>query len=206
MVLIRPGRVEEALLADPWVKTASVVRDWPDRLIVRVEERAPLAWVETSSGWAHHAIDGVVLPSPDTPDDSMAWIQLPDVPLAESESSRRCSWRVGIRRRAATRAAGRDHHPTEGERRVLGRGVGIRSAVGESRGNGRQSPEFDRASRREAAAGLASHHDCTRSSRGDPTMSKTLKVYLSLRSLGFTYPRLTVKPLLQLSISPWRCP
>jgi cell division protein FtsQ len=88
MILIRPGRVEAALLADPWVKSASVVRDWPDRVIVRVEERTALAWVETGAGWAHHAIDGVALPSPDTPDDTLAWIQLPDVPLADSESSR----------------------------------------------------------------------------------------------------------------------
>ncbi len=88
MILIEEGRVEQALLADPWVKSASVVRDWPNRLIVRVEERVALAWVETGEGWAHHAVDGVVLPSADTPDDTMAWIHLPDVPRAESESSR----------------------------------------------------------------------------------------------------------------------
>jgi len=88
MILVQPGRVERALQADPWVKRASVVRDWPDRLIVRVEERVALAWVETAGGWAHHAIDGVALPSPETPDDTMAWIQLPEVPLAESDSSR----------------------------------------------------------------------------------------------------------------------
>ncbi|MEX1126496.1 MAG: FtsQ-type POTRA domain-containing protein [Acidimicrobiia bacterium] len=88
MILVQPGRVEDALLADPWVESASVVRDWPDRLVVRIEERVALAWVETAGGWAHHAIDGVVLPSPETPDDTMAWIQLPEVPFAESESSR----------------------------------------------------------------------------------------------------------------------
>lgn len=88
MILVQPGRVEQALQADPWVKSASVVRDWPDRLIVRIEERVALAWVETAGGWAHHAVDGVALPSPEMPDDTMAWIQLPEVPLAESESSR----------------------------------------------------------------------------------------------------------------------
>jgi cell division protein FtsQ len=88
MILVQPGRVERALQADPWVKRASVVRDWPDRLIVRVEERVALAWVETAGGWAHHAIDGFALPSPEIPDDTMAWVQLPEVPLAESDSSR----------------------------------------------------------------------------------------------------------------------
>jgi len=88
MILVQPGKVERALLSDPWVKSATVVRDWPDRLIVRVEERNALAWVETGGGWAHHAIDGVALPSPDNPDNKLAWIQLSDVPLADSESSR----------------------------------------------------------------------------------------------------------------------
>ncbi|MDP9495355.1 MAG: FtsQ-type POTRA domain-containing protein [Actinomycetota bacterium] len=88
MILIQAGRVEEALLADPWVKSASVARDWPDRLLVQVEERVALAWVETGGGWAHHAVDGVPLPSAATPDDTMAWIHLPEVPLAEAESSR----------------------------------------------------------------------------------------------------------------------
>jgi hypothetical protein len=37
-------------------------------------------------------------------------------------------------------------------------------------------------------------------------MSETLKVYMSLRGLGFTYLGATIKPLLQLSISPWRYP
>jgi cell division protein FtsQ len=88
MILVQPGRAEQALNADPWVKSAIVVRDWPDRLIVRVEERVALAWVETGGGWAHHAVDGVALPSPATPDDALAWIQMPDLPRAESESSR----------------------------------------------------------------------------------------------------------------------
>jgi cell division protein FtsQ len=88
MILIRPGQVENALLADPWVKNATVIREWPDRLVVQVEERTPLAWVETGGGWAHHAVDGVALPSPDTPDNELAWIQLPDVPVADTESSR----------------------------------------------------------------------------------------------------------------------
>ena len=88
MVLVQPERVEQALLADPRVKDVTVVRDWPDRVIVRVEERMALAWVETGGGWAHHALDGVALPSPENPDDTLAWIQLPEVPSAETVSSR----------------------------------------------------------------------------------------------------------------------
>ena len=88
MILIRPAKVEAVLLTDPWVKSASVVREWPDRLIVRIEERVALSWVETAGGWAHRAVDGVALPSPESPDNSLAWIQLPEVPLADAETSR----------------------------------------------------------------------------------------------------------------------
>jgi cell division protein FtsQ len=87
MILVQPNQVEEALLADPWVMDASVVREWPDRLVVSVEERAPLAWVETAGGWAHRALDGVVLPSPESPDNALAWIQLPEVPVADAATS-----------------------------------------------------------------------------------------------------------------------
>jgi len=88
MILVQPGKVEAALLADPWIKSASVTRDWPDRLTVGIEERVALAWVETAGGWVHRALDGAALPSPDSPDNTLAWIQLPDVPEAGSETSR----------------------------------------------------------------------------------------------------------------------
>ncbi|HLF60347.1 MAG TPA: FtsQ-type POTRA domain-containing protein [Acidimicrobiia bacterium] len=88
MMLIRPERVQQALLADPWVKSASVMRDWPDRVIVQVEERVALAWVETEAGWAHHALDGVALPSAQTPDGEMAWIRLPEASPADGKAVR----------------------------------------------------------------------------------------------------------------------
>lgn len=80
LVLIRASAVETALEADPYVADATVEVRWPDRVLIEVEERAPLAWVETSGGWSHRALDGVALPSADTPDDTMAWIQLPEAP------------------------------------------------------------------------------------------------------------------------------
>ncbi len=88
MIFVQPGKVEEALLADPFVASASVVREWPDRLIVRIEERTALAWVETADGWAHRAVDGAALPSADSPDDSMAWVQVPDLSGNDAERSR----------------------------------------------------------------------------------------------------------------------
>ncbi len=88
MIFVQPGKVEAALLTDPFVGSATVVREWPDRLIVQIEERTALAWVETADGWAHRAVDGVALPSPESPDDLLAWVQLPDLSGEEAETSR----------------------------------------------------------------------------------------------------------------------
>ena len=79
MVLIRASQVQQVLEEDPWVAKATVELSWPGTVIVRVEERAPVAWVETRSGWARRALDGVALPSSTVPDGSLAWIRLPDV-------------------------------------------------------------------------------------------------------------------------------
>ncbi len=87
MILLRPSRVEEALKEDPWVRTARVHRQWPNEVIVQIEERKPAAWVETSSGWVRRAVDGVALPSPVEPDDSLSWIRLPGIGDAEGMTS-----------------------------------------------------------------------------------------------------------------------
>lgn len=79
LILIRGGTVEQRLLADPWVKTAVLDRQWPDRVVVTIEERSPVAWVQTGEGWARRAVDAVALPGAETPDDTMAHIELPDV-------------------------------------------------------------------------------------------------------------------------------
>lgn len=76
MILLRAGQVEKTLERDPWIAKADVDLDWPDAVIVRIEERVPVAWVETRGGWVRRAGDGVALPSPSSPDSSMAWIQL----------------------------------------------------------------------------------------------------------------------------------
>jgi cell division protein FtsQ len=87
MILVRPGEVEMSLEGDPWVRDAVVELDWPNRVVVRVEERAPTAWVETAGGWSRLAVDGVTLFSASDPDDSMPWIRLVDVAATETETS-----------------------------------------------------------------------------------------------------------------------
>jgi cell division protein FtsQ len=62
------GERRRALLALDWVRDASVSRLWPDRVVVRVEERKPVAFVELQGGaGAHMALideEGVLLEMP----------------------------------------------------------------------------------------------------------------------------------------------
>ncbi|MFZ0626193.1 MAG: FtsQ-type POTRA domain-containing protein [Acidimicrobiia bacterium] len=76
MVFVRPGKVEAALEMDPWVRDASVELDWPNRVVVKVEERVPLAWVEVEGGWERTAVDGVALYSTSVPDAEYPHIQV----------------------------------------------------------------------------------------------------------------------------------
>lgn len=47
---INIGKVEESISASPWVKAASVRREFPDRLVIQVTERVPGFWVRQGSG------------------------------------------------------------------------------------------------------------------------------------------------------------
>ena len=46
LLAIRPGQVERALQAYPWIARAEVTRKWPDRLHLRLQEREPVALVQ----------------------------------------------------------------------------------------------------------------------------------------------------------------
>lgn len=70
LIEVDPDRVEALLLSDPWVAEAAVVRDWPQGLIVRISERVGVGWVETTSGWARVASDGVILTEGTPPEDA----------------------------------------------------------------------------------------------------------------------------------------
>jgi cell division septal protein FtsQ len=46
LLALKPGRVEQALLAHPWVAKAEVTRRWPNRLCINIVEREPVALVQ----------------------------------------------------------------------------------------------------------------------------------------------------------------
>jgi cell division protein FtsQ len=87
LILIRAGDVESALETDPWVRESLVEVDWPTGVVVRIEERVPVGWLETEEGWGLYAVDGVQLATAPDPDPSMPWVQLGPVPIGETESS-----------------------------------------------------------------------------------------------------------------------
>jgi cell division septal protein FtsQ len=61
LVSIRPTRVEEALLSDPRIKEATVTLEWPQRVVVEVVQRRPVAWANVEGSWALVGGDGVAL-------------------------------------------------------------------------------------------------------------------------------------------------
>ena len=88
LILIRTGKVESALESDPWVRESVVELDWPTGVVVRVQERIPVAWLQTTEGWGLFAVDGVQLGTAPDPDPEMPLIQLGDIPADETTSSR----------------------------------------------------------------------------------------------------------------------
>ncbi|MEA1903375.1 MAG: FtsQ-type POTRA domain-containing protein [Actinomycetota bacterium] len=87
LITLRAGQVEQALAADPWVREARVHLDWPDEVIVRIEERKPVAWFQTSGGWSRRDIEGVSVPSAQIPDGSLPKIRLQGIADTEAEKS-----------------------------------------------------------------------------------------------------------------------
>lgn len=87
MFMLRPAAVERALELDPWVRSARVHRKWPNEVIIRVDERVPVAWFQTAGGWARRDIEGVAVPGPNSPDDTMPWIRLPGLDDVDVENS-----------------------------------------------------------------------------------------------------------------------
>jgi len=74
LVLIRVGRVEEALAADPWVKEVSISRRFPDRVDVQIVEREEVAAVPSGAGWSTVSDDGWIMQSVTEPPAGLARI------------------------------------------------------------------------------------------------------------------------------------
>jgi cell division protein FtsQ len=81
------GERRRRLLAIDWVEDASVSRIWPDRLVVRIHERTPVAFVLFRSGVLLIDSRGVLLDPP--PQSQFAFPVLSGVKEEETEEQRR---------------------------------------------------------------------------------------------------------------------
>ena len=61
IIWVRPGRVEDVLRTDPWIKDVRVQLQYPHAVTVTVLERRPLMWTQAGPGWALLSTDGIVL-------------------------------------------------------------------------------------------------------------------------------------------------
>lgn len=86
MVMIRPEAVEAALESDPWVADALIDLEWPDRVVVHIEERVPTAWLPIEDGWGRFAVDGVQLSTAVEPDLTLPVIELAPVVGGEADA------------------------------------------------------------------------------------------------------------------------
>ena len=77
MVAIRIGAIEERLVADPWIESASVKVVFPTRVEVNVQEREPVAWVRLDDRWGLLAGDGILVAYADSPIPIRPLIRIP---------------------------------------------------------------------------------------------------------------------------------
>ncbi len=77
MIWLDTGAVEEAISADPWAVGVAVERVFPNRLVVEVDERIPVAWVEGLVTWMLVGDDGTVVEVAAEPGEGVLTVALP---------------------------------------------------------------------------------------------------------------------------------
>ena len=64
---VNPVALHDSILADPWVKEATVEIGWPGSLSITVVEYQPFAIVRAADGWVTVSVDGAVLEPAESP-------------------------------------------------------------------------------------------------------------------------------------------
>lgn len=77
LITVGPRKVEERLVADPWVVNADVRLILPGTVEVTVNERTPVAWVQSDDRWAVVGGDATVLRYDTTPGFPRAEFEVP---------------------------------------------------------------------------------------------------------------------------------
>lgn len=92
MIWLRPGEIEAAVAADPWVREVRVERIFPDRLVVEVLEQTPAVWVRGEQSWMLVARTGAIIMVAEEPAAGVlrAEVSYPD--HAAGEQPRGAEW------------------------------------------------------------------------------------------------------------------
>lgn len=77
MVAIRVAAIEDHLVADPWIESASVRVVFPTRVEVKVREREPVAWVLFEDRWGLLADDGILVDYAENPTPIRSLVRIP---------------------------------------------------------------------------------------------------------------------------------
>ncbi len=75
-IRVRPGALEAALLADPWIAAANVRVTWPGTVSVEVREHSAFGWVEAGGKWLLTTAEGWVVETAAAPLDGRARISV----------------------------------------------------------------------------------------------------------------------------------
>lgn len=92
LLWVDTGAIAEAVRADPWVRDVRVSRVWPDRIVVEILERRPVAWIEGVLGWMEVAEDGTVVARAAQPGSGLLHASVPFPDLAPGELPADPTW------------------------------------------------------------------------------------------------------------------
>lgn len=92
LIWVDTGAVARSVATDPWVADVRVERVWPDRLVVEVAEREPVAWMEGTETWMLVATDGTVLETAAQPGGGRLRARLAFPDLAPGERPADPTW------------------------------------------------------------------------------------------------------------------
>ena len=61
LLAINAGQIESLLKSHPWIAAADVIRDWPNRLLIHVKEKKPVALLNRETGQFYLDIRGQII-------------------------------------------------------------------------------------------------------------------------------------------------
>ena len=92
MIWLRPGEIEEVVLADPWVREVRVERVFPSRLVVEVLEEVPALWAGRGTRWMLLSLTGRIVGEAEAPGEGMLQAQVPYAGAALGEAPEGSQW------------------------------------------------------------------------------------------------------------------